>query len=242
MKKLGIVFLILAAVGITVWQAGLLNFDLNAFIKQQIETHGTKAVGTKVGVMNVSVELKNGKGAISGLTIANPKGYKSVNAFEMNEVLLDLGTNGYDPIVIEELLIDSPKLTYEATKDGGGNLLDIKELLAKGGSETAPSDSQPADLPHVSIKKITIKDVALAMDLTALTLKEYQEVLPSITITDIGGEAGIPVEQLGSEIGKKLFSALIDEVKKKQKAKLKDKVKDKLKDKVKDKLGDLFGS
>jgi len=245
MKKLAIAVLLIGAVALGIWQGLLPGLDINALIKEQIEKHGSNTTGTSVTLEKVAVDLIEGKGALNGLQIANPKGYNALSAFEMQNITLDLATDSLDPVVIEELVIAAPKLTFETGQNGGGNLLDILDNIEKSlpasSEETSSKSEAEKELPKIAIEKIVLQDVALALNLTSLGLKEYQETLPTITVTDIGTPGGLPANELGKVIGKKVLKALIDQVKQKQKEKIKDKAKDKLEEKVKDKLKGLFG-
>ena len=245
MKKIALGIVVILAVALAVWKGLIPGLDINGLIKEQIEYHGSHTTGTQVALQQVQVDLLKGKGQLNGLTIANPAGYKTANAFAMQTIALDLGTESLDPIVIEELVIAAPTLTFEANQTGGGNLMDIMDNIEK--ALPAPAAKQPEqqtanqDIPKIAIKKIIIQDVALTLDLTALTLESYQEVLPSVTVENVGTPNGLPANEIGIAVAKKVFKALVDEVKQKQKQKLKDKAKDKLKDKVKDKLKGLLG-
>ena len=74
MKKiiLGLFLVILIAI------AGGLYYvlsNLDALVEAAIEKHGSEATQTAVLVDSVKIDLASGAGGISGLTIANPKGF-----------------------------------------------------------------------------------------------------------------------------------------------------------------------
>ena len=73
MKKviLGLVLVIILAIVGGVYYV-LTNLD--ALVEAAIEKHGSEATQTAVRVDSVKIDLSNGAGAISGLTIANPTG------------------------------------------------------------------------------------------------------------------------------------------------------------------------
>ena len=54
------------------------------------------------------------------LIVGNPTGFKTDGAFELDQVsvAIDIGTVANDPIVIEEIVITSPQITYELGSKG----------------------------------------------------------------------------------------------------------------------------
>ena len=91
------------------------------------------------------------------------------------------------------------------------------------------------------MSKIILAGTALTLDLSAFGNKEHNATLPDITLNNVGGDAGLPASQLGSEIVKQALSTIWQQAKATQKKKLIDNAKDKLKEKAKKKLTDLFG-
>ena len=253
MKKIliGLLIIILALAG------GAYYFlsDLNAIVKAQIEKHGSKTLQTSVDVNAVNIKLLEGLGEIQGFSVANPKGFSQSAALGFSTVRLDLETDNITemPIVIEEILIDSVSALYEVNAQAKGNLNVLLEQLTSGKKESeADASTQPpsekSDIRLV-IKKLQVKDTQLALDLTALGDKKYNETLPSITLNNIGGTQGLAPEALGQAIGKSLLDSIIKQAKQKQKEKLLDKAKDKALEKIEEKGGeklkgllDRFGS
>ena len=85
MKKviLGLALVIIFAIAGGVYYV-LSNLD--ALVKEAIETHGSQATQTAVRVDKVKIDLSNGAGAITGLTIANPGGFAMPYAFSLGEI------------------------------------------------------------------------------------------------------------------------------------------------------------
>lgn len=61
-------FALVAAVAVAIAVFGLLS-SLNSLVAQAIEKHGSEATGTEVGVSEVEISLKDGRGSIGGLEI-----------------------------------------------------------------------------------------------------------------------------------------------------------------------------
>ncbi len=258
-KVLGIVFSIIFVTSIVIY-FGLSGLD--GIIRDQIEAQGTKATKTNVTVEAVETKLAEAKVSIDGLKISNPRGYTQDNAFSMDTIRLDLGTSTEEPYVIEELLIDSPAVLYEVDSQGKANLTVIQENIQ---ASLPQSDSQPEETsgespnPLMSVKKITVKDVTLRLNIAAMDLgelplekRQFELTLPTFYADAIGVPNGIPADQLGSAIVDSMLDNLIAEGKRKvtqifedeAKAKAKEKLeaeKKKLEEKAKNKLKDLIG-
>ena len=225
----------------------LASGSLNQFIKTQIESVGHEITEQKVSVDKVDLLLSSGSGKINGVVLGNPTGYSYPNAFSLGIVGLDINIESLteEPIVIDEIIIDKPQVFVEFTESGGSNIKDLLDIIkSKGSKQTDESDPSPSSSskaqPKIRIEKLTLSGVALALNLSKLGNKEHQLTLPDINLSNIGGKAGLPADQLGTEIIKQVLSAISKQATKKQKNEIKDSLKDKLKEKFGKKLTDLF--
>jgi len=250
MKKLLIFVLVLliAIAGGTFW---FLNSDqLNVLIKEQIELQGSKLTEQKVTVVNVDMQLLHGAGTIKGVVINNPKGYSSMPLFSLGKTTLDINLQSLGavskggPIVIDTIVIDKPEALVEFNETGGSNMQDMLAIIEKNSPKSAEpvqtanpeQTNQQTTEPLIRIKKFVLSGVALRVDLTKLGNTTHTKILADISLSNIGGDNGIPASQLGSVMFKKALSAIWKQAKKEQKEVLKDQVKDK----VKDKASELF--
>ena len=249
MKKLliALLLIIVAVGGLAYYYLG----SINSIVKEQIEKHGTSSLQTKVAVGSVNIQLLDGLGEISDFSIANPAGFSDSSALGFKKIKLDIGTENITemPIVIEEILIDSVSTLYELNASGKGNLNALLDQIgsapssekaepsAKEESSNEATSTTKSDI-RIVLKKLTIKDTQLALDLSAIGQKKYDETLPSFSITNIGGTKGLPAEQLAEAMGKSLLNKMIKEAKQKQTEKLKDKAKEKIMEKLEEKGGD----
>jgi len=243
-KLASLVIVILLFCGGALWF--LANGSLDDFIKQQIETQGSKITNQTVLVKNVEMKLTSGSGAINGFSLSNPKEYKYSHAFSFDTVLLDINIKSLteDPIVIDEIRINNPQAFVELTQSGKANLSDILDEIEKNlpKSETNTTEVEPTSQnePNVRVKKLILSGTNLSLDLSALGNKEHQLTLPDINLLNIGGDAGLPASVLGAEIAKLALSSIWKEAKSEQTKKLKEKLKNKLKEKALDKLGSFL--
>jgi len=108
MKK--ILIGIAAVVTVLVLAIVLLLGNIDKIVQGVLEDVGSELLGVPVKVSSVKIKLKSGSGQITGLTIANPKGYSAKNAFRMDMIRLglNLGSLGKQPLVVDELNIKNP--------------------------------------------------------------------------------------------------------------------------------------
>lgn len=223
----------------------LANGSLNDYIKNQIETVGTQVTEQTVTVKAVDIKLTSGAGSILGINLANPKTYSQPNAFSLGEMTLDINLESLtsSPIIIDAIVIKSPEAFVQFTQTGGSNIQDILDAIERNTpkGDTSTADTEQGTEPKVKVSKIVLAGTALTLDLSAFGNKEHSATLPDITLNNIGGDAGLPASQLGSEIVKQALSKIWQQAKATQKKKLMDGAKDKLKEEAKKKLTDLFG-
>lgn len=209
MKKILIrgLFVVLILLIVAVVAVGL---SLNGAIKKGVETFGPQIAKVPVKLDGVSLSLFSGSGAIKGLVIGNPEGYKTDHAMSvgMASVSVAPGSVFSDKIVVKSIRIEAPQVTFELGP-GGSNLQRIQDNLgsssadaaepAKPAEEKAPGDAKPAKKLQVDEVIITGGKVTLGM--AALGGKLVEAPLPEIRINNLGqGPEGITGAELGKEI------------------------------------------
>lgn len=225
MKKIifGLVLIITVAIAIGVYF--VLN-NLDALVKTAIETHGSEATQTAVRVEDVSISLTDGSGAINGLTIANPKGFSMPVAFSLGEVRtgIDLQSLQQEPYVISEIAVIAPQVFVEINDDHKTNLNELKKNLMSGmpvsnqpnNAETgqqSTSGQAGTNEPRLIIRRVIFSDGNIQARVAALDNKEYQIKLPSITMSNLGGNNGATASELANEIISRLTDRANEEVK-----------------------------
>jgi len=243
-----VIIVILLFCGGALWF--LAGGSLNEFIKTRIETVGKQLTEQTVSVNTVDIQLAKGAGSILGLNLSNPSQYSYPHAFSLGEITLDINLASLtkEPIIIDAIVIKNPKAFVQLTATGDSNIQDllktiktnIKNSQSDASSTEQQSPGSEQEEPKLSVKKIVLAGTALSLDLSALGNKEHQATLTDITLTNIGGDAGLPASELGSVIIKEALSAIWQQAKKAQKTKLKKQAVESLKDKAKKKLSDLF--
>lgn len=84
-------------------------------IKAAVEEMGPKLTKAEVKLAKVDLSLASGEAALSGLKIGNPDGFNTSHAFKLENIAVKIDTNsiGKDPIVIKEIIINSPDVIAE---------------------------------------------------------------------------------------------------------------------------------
>jgi hypothetical protein len=219
LKKILIGVAILAVlVGIGVW---FLFSNLGAIVEAAIEKYGTAATQATVAVDKVTLSLGEGKGSISGLSVGNPSGFTTPKSFEMGtlNLAIDTGSVTGNPVVIKDVTILAPRITYERGA-AGGNLEKIRDNVqkyagAQGGGGTGGSGGGAAksDQPEkkVIIENLYVRDAQItivATNLPALGSRQLSATLPTIHLKDIGKDKGGATP---AEVASRVLGALADE-------------------------------
>jgi hypothetical protein len=188
MKKILIILPILIIVIVIA-----LSFSLNSIIRSGVETIGPKALGAEVKLQELDISMLNGKGTLNGLFIGNPKGFTTKSAFQLAEVRISLDVKSVfsDRIVINEIFIDGPDITYEKGMKGDNIKALIKNLESFAGAEqkSAPDGAgkEPAKSEtKVQINNFIVKNGKINMSMSVLKGEKLSLALPDIHMKDIG--------------------------------------------------------
>ncbi len=168
--------------------------NLDTLIKEAVEKYGSEATQAKVALNKVELSLKSGSGALNGLTVGNPKGFQTPSAFELGgiSVKLDTGSVGKDPIVIKEIAIDGPKVTYELAGTSSNidaikkNVDAYKQKMGAGGG--GGGGGKGGEGPKLVIENLYIRGGQINVSAGFLKGKSLSTPLPDIHLKDIGKE------------------------------------------------------
>jgi uncharacterized protein involved in outer membrane biogenesis len=189
-KKLliGLVILALIAGALLYFVGGSL---LNSGVKKGVETFGPQVTRTPVTLESVKLSPFSGSGTLKGLNVGNPEGFKSGNIFALGQidVQVDTSTLMSDKIVINEIIITRPEMSYEKTLTNSN----VKQLLKNIEAFTGPADasepapeSEAAATKQVVIRKLVIEEGTIYVGAMGIgqTVK-----LPRIEMSDIGEDS-----------------------------------------------------
>jgi uncharacterized protein involved in outer membrane biogenesis len=177
---------------------GAAMFYGGAMVKSAVETMGPKVLGVPVTLKGALFFPVRGKAVLTGLVIGNPEGFKSPSLFELHEVSvsLDLATLFSDTIVIRQVRIDAPAITYEGSMKGS-NITKLMENIKRGkkggvkeGKAEKPEEAAKGGEKKVIIKEFSMENAKVAADLKELGGRGITVVVPSVHLTDIGEKEG----------------------------------------------------
>ena len=246
MKKLalGAFLVLLLSIGFGVYY---LLSNLDSIVKAAIESYGSEATQTIVRVEKVQLELTDGSGAISGLTVGNPQGFAAAQAFSLGEIAtqIDLKSLSEDVTVIEYIIVRAPEVFFELNEAGKNNLEKLNKNLSSGASAksgSSPSKSSGTE-PKLIIRKLLFEGGSIHAKVIPLN-KDYDLKLPKIEMTNLGGKNGSTPAKIADQVLKELTAKALAEVKRKgldqYKEKLKGEVNQRL-DSEKEKLDEKLG-
>ncbi len=172
----------------------VLFFSVNSIIKQGVETVGPLALGTEVKIKKVNISLFSGKGELKGIHIGNPKGFHTESSFKLNKVRLALNVSSLfsGKIIIDEIYIDAPEITYEKSVRGDNikAIMDnINDFAGTGrGKKKTESKSAKGQSQKIQINNFILKNGKVNMSSTALRGGELTLALSDIHLKDIGSD------------------------------------------------------
>jgi hypothetical protein len=229
MKKilLGVAVVVLFGIGGGAWW---LYSSLDSLVASAIRQYGPEITGVSVKLASVSIKPADGSATLRGLALGNPPGFKTERALSLGEIsmTLDIGSLTRDVILIKDISIIRPDVTYEHA--AGGSNLDViqrhveKYVAAKAGGKSDAKDKGPGK--KFIIEHVYLKDAKAEVSAEILKGKTVSVPVPNLHLTDIGKKtngatAGEAVKQIFGAItasvtkaASSVFSGVVDGVKK----------------------------
>jgi hypothetical protein len=195
-KTLSIVLVLVIVIGGFGWY--FVTHRMDGMIKEAIETSASASFGTAVSVGSLKTNIKEGSMTISSITVANPPGYKSRNAFTLNGIEAAVDYETYD---IKRVVVDKPEIVIEE-KGGGSN---FSELLA-GMEEGEPEPTETAEgeePPTIVIHYFRMNESRAAFE--SKSFDTYSEL--EIDAVELSNVKGTP-----DEVASTIANAVINEV------------------------------
>jgi hypothetical protein len=194
----------------------ILYFSLNSMVQTAVTAVAPKVTGTPVELRSVSLFPFSGKGTIEGFIIGNPEGFNTKQAFALGTVRVnvDVASLFSDKIVIEEIFIDAPQITYELGL-GGSNIGKIKKNID---AFTASEEKKPAEekgsAKTFQVNRFRMQNGRVTIATTVLKEAKASAALPAVEVKDIGtGPEGASLGQLAQLIYAPVDGAVAQAVK-----------------------------
>jgi hypothetical protein len=188
----------LIIVVISIW---LLASNLDGIVKRIIEDAGSNALGTHVALNSAEINLAQAKAALTGLTIANPRGFNERNALNLGgiEVVLDPATVTGDELVILSVIIDQAALTFEQIGSNNNLQALMNNLNSSIDSGSTANDSTDGEILIV-IEELQLNGASMTIVADQVS-KPLSVTLPDITVRNIGRRgAGVTPDQAAEAI------------------------------------------
>lgn len=189
---IGVGVLVLAVAGVVIFAFS----SLEGLIKEAVETYGSEVTKAEVRLDKVQLDISSGKGGLKGLSVGNPKGFETPSAFKLGEISVnvDTATVTSDPVVIKEIVIGGPEVTYELSSSGSNidaiqNNVNAYMSKFGGGAKSAPAKDDGGG-PKLVIENLYVRGGTVNVSATILSGKTMSAPLPDIHLKDIGKDEG----------------------------------------------------
>ena len=196
--------LLLSVFALLVLVAGGGTLFLDGIVRKGIETVGTQVAKVEVKLDDVGVSVFTGKGALRGLQVANPKGYRAPQAVKVGQALVVLKPLSVfsERVVVRSVVVQETEIHYEK-RDGKTNLdviqANVESVLPDRDKKTKPEKKLQIDSLVIRNAKVHVYGDRPDEPPMVLTLNE-------INLKDLGqGPEGIT----GAELTRKLTAAVI---------------------------------
>ena len=189
----------------------LVYSSLDSLVRAAVEKYGSEITRTEVRLNEAVISATSGEGVLRGLKMGNPRGFKSDSAFRLGEVRvrIDIASLGRDTVVIKEVVIAAPEITYELGPNGSN--IDAIRRNVESAMGAGAGRAQGGDAPKGGGEagtKLVIEDLyvlggKVGVGATALEGETLSAALPDIHLTGIGRDKGgaTPAEVLDRVIG-----------------------------------------
>jgi hypothetical protein len=191
MKKALIVFAVF--VGLLAGAAYWVYTSLDFVVKGAIERYAPDVTGVAVKISSVHISTTDGIGMINGFDVANPPGYRSPYAVRVGEisVVVEPATITQDVIVIREILVQAPVVTYEIR--GKTNNLEtiqknIEAFVKRSGGESSAKDApgRTGTARKYIFDRIALQNAKVTMSNSILKSGGITFDIPDIDLRDLG--------------------------------------------------------
>ena len=184
-----------------------------SIVRDLVHTYGSAATGTNVDIGAIHLALSDGNGSIGNITVGNPKDYTQSHIIKLGNIAVKVNKDSIvrviknatdksiknETIVIDEVRIDKPEVTYELMNFTKNNVDDLTANLNKNSAsaQKAPEPKDPnAKNYNLAIKKVVITDGSATVAANLLGVSQSLTLpLPTITVNNLGTEKqGISIE------------------------------------------------
>lgn len=148
-------------------------------LKVALEQMGPSFLGASVDARSVDVVPQEGRATVRGLEVGNVPGYSTKYAFQVDEVrvLVDPMTITSDVVVIREIVIDVPRISYER----GPRAINLQPILQK---------LEARFKRKVVVERLEIRGGRILVTVTGAKGQGLTIELPTVLLRDLGRDKG----------------------------------------------------
>jgi uncharacterized protein involved in outer membrane biogenesis len=213
------VFLVLFVAALAAGGAYLAFNYVDVVVKMALEHWGPEVIGAPVKVGEVQISVKSGRGAIRELEIGSPSGFAAKRAARFGEirVVVDPSTLTDRLIVIREIAVESPQITYEKG-DKSANLdaiqSSIEAYVKRAPAAEGAKDEGLASLKRrFVIERLSIRGGRVLMTSKSLKGQGVSFELPEVQLRDIGkGKGGVTASEAAALVVSTLQNRIAQKV------------------------------
>jgi hypothetical protein len=229
MKKIVVALLVLAlVVGAGVWY--FVSYRLDSLIETRIEQAGSASFGSRVSVGAVTTNIRDGSLQISNITVANPPGFESPNAFSLDSIQAAVDYANFD---IQRVVIDKPSIVIEEI----GGKTNFEQMLAELERMEAEPAGPGADEPQIVLRHFRMNESRAAFQ--SESLDRYTDVeIDAVELHDIRGTPTEVAKVIAREVLDEVTAEAATELLKAQAGKKYEEMEQQVGDALKDMFGD----
>ena len=197
----GVVVVVAVGGGVAWWFLA----SLDGRVARAIEGEGSRLTGTRVKVGAVRVSLRDAKGTIRDLRIANPDGFGGGDALRVPSITMTLepATLRSNPLVVTALDLDQSRIALVMDAKGRSNL-DVIRRNVESNAAKAPPDPDPL---RFRIARVGVSGMHVEADMTAVGGTKEALDLDDIRLSNVGGRDG----QTADLVAKAIIGAVVKE-------------------------------
>lgn len=189
---------------------------LDRIVEAALERYGSEITQTRVRVDGAHISPASGEGALRGLTIGNPEGFDADPVLRLGEIKLslDVASLGGGPILIREIAIDRPAITYELGP-GGSNLDAIQRNVEQYAAAMTRSarESSAEGGTRLVIEHFRVRGGQVTVSAKALQGRSLTAALPDLHLRDIGkAQGGATPGEVARQIAARLSRSVTQSV------------------------------
>ncbi len=187
--------------------------NLGPLIKTAVNTHGPKITKTDVRLGDVGVSIFSAEAKLTDFYLGNPKGFKSPQAMNVEAIYVDIDEKSLtgDTIIIDEIEVIAPEITYEKARgtDNFKTILNNVKRSVGGGTPSNKGSGKEDEGRKIIIRNFIVRDGKVNLAMAALGGQSVRASMPDIHLKDIGKKkGGMPVAEAFKEIFAELYEKI----------------------------------